>query len=219
MKRLQGLRSTICDQRVPSTPSSHEDEIKNPRVPGHLSFGECNVSDTGRKSVRPLLSVDQRVGKEPQTSVPPKGHEHICGRSTDFAHFPLAPGSADCDMSRTRHDSGAGPDDHVNTPVDVSSPCPSVGVRHRKDRHRECGPRSRSTDERHVVEQAGFSRVLSRSASFPADSKSMLMKAVAFSSDGTVSSLLPACKPFAAGQTPTTSANDKSSHNHSFPVI
>ena len=139
-------------------------------MPGHLSFGECNVSDTGRKSVRPLVSVAQRVGKEPQSSVPPKGHEHICGRSSDFVHFPLAPGSADCDMSRTRHDYGANPDDHVNIPVDVSSTRPSVGVRHKEDRHRECGPWLRSTDERHVVEQVDASRVVSRSASFPADS-------------------------------------------------
>ena len=122
-------------------------------MPGHLSFGECNVSGTGKcNGARPLLSVAQRVGKEPQTSVPTKGHEHICGRSTDFDHFPLAPGSADRDMNRMRHDSGAGPDDHVNIPVDVSSPRPSVGVRQKEDRHRECGPWSRSTDERHVVE-------------------------------------------------------------------
>ena len=144
-------------------------------MPGHLLFGERNVSGTGTcNGARPLLSVAQRVGKEPQTSVPPQGHEDIDGQTNDFDHFPLAPGSANCNMSRTRHDYGAGPDDHVNIPVDVSSPRPSVGVRQKEDRHRECGSWSRSTDECHVVEQVGVSRVLSRSAPFTADLKFML---------------------------------------------
>ena len=135
-----------------------------------------------------MLSVAQRVGKEPQTSVPPQIHEHIGGRK-DFDHFSLAPGSADCDMSRTRHDYGANPDDHVNIPVDVSSTRPSVGVRQKEDRHRECGSWSRSTDECHVVEQVDASRFVSRSAPFPADLKFMLKKPVALSSDGTETSL------------------------------
>ena len=91
-------------------------------------------------------------------------------------------------MSRTSHDHGAHPDDHVTIPVDVSSPRPSVGARHKEDRHRECGSWSRSTDDRHVVEQVDASQFESRSAPFPADSIFM-KKTVALSSDGTETSL------------------------------
>ena len=108
---------------------------------------------------------------------------------------------------------------HVNIPVDVSSTRPSVGVRQKEDRHRECGSWSRSTDERHVVEQVDASRVVSRPAPFPADSIFMLKKTVALSSDGTESSLRPACETTVAEQIPTVSANDKPSHDRSSPVL
>lgn len=84
---------------------------------------------------------------------------------TDLDHFPIASGAAEPLVRYTRHSRRAPADDYVNNPDGVVAPV-----------HYECLWIWVSSDEGHVVNLVGVSRVTNRSTPFPADPSHTMSK-------------------------------------------